>query len=387
MHREIREVLRPTAEPEKRRRVGNPADREVDVGYILEMPAFQEGTPLVDLLGIELRDDHVQDASEIRSRLPLPGLQPFAAFPPLALDERAQGRDIAVLGVHRSIICLDPASGNDPGTAREAGGSEEPVFELCPDCVSDALAAILRTAAAIPVGYASTYGDVVAAAGSVARAVGRVMATNPLYPIVACHRVVGFGGRLSPPGASFRESLTSETGQGWEPHALNAMKPGATLPVMGQNRGFDWFRQAREDLLWTEDTVRAKRYAQACFAAQQVGEKAIKALALQRGNAEVRSHSILEIARALRLNGEIEEIAKRLDQYYISSRYPDSFPTGAPFDYFTREQAEEALRFADRMVRIVSGSFREEIESETRRDAGVGEDGKERGGAEDPLEE
>lgn len=84
----------------------------------------------------------------------------------------------------------------------EAGGSEAPVFELCPDCVSDALAAILRTSAAIPVGYASTYGDVAAAAGSVARAVGRVMATNPLYPIVACHRVVGadlslvgYGGR------------------------------------------------------------------------------------------------------------------------------------------------------------------------------------------------
>ncbi|MFW5683641.1 MAG: MGMT family protein [Spirochaetota bacterium] len=50
---------------------------------------------------------------------------------------------------------------------------------------------ILLAAAAIPVGYVSTYGTVAEAAGSEARAVGRAMATNPLYPIVPCHRVVG----------------------------------------------------------------------------------------------------------------------------------------------------------------------------------------------------
>jgi HEPN domain-containing protein len=65
---------------------------------------------------------------------------------------------------------------------------------------------------------------------------------------------------------------------------------------MGPNRGFDWFRQSRDDLLWAKDTLKAGRFAQACFAAQQVGEKAIKALALKRSYTEVRSHSILEIA-------------------------------------------------------------------------------------------
>lgn len=73
----------------------------------------------------------------------------------------------------------------------EAGGDEEPRFELCPDCVPGPLAWVLRTAAAIPRGYVGTYGGIAAAANTVARAVGRVMATNPLYPIVPCHRVVG----------------------------------------------------------------------------------------------------------------------------------------------------------------------------------------------------
>ncbi len=145
---------------------------------------------------------------------------------------------------------------------------------------------------------------------------------------------------------------------------------------MGPNRGFDWFRQSRDDLLWAKDTLKAGRFAQACFAAQQVGEKAIKALALKRSYTEVRSHSILEIARALKLNDEIEAIAKRLDQYYISSRYPDAFPAGAPSDFFTREQAEEAVRLAGRMVEIVSGSFGEEIASEHDQTASPGRESR-----------
>jgi len=46
-------------------------------------------------------------------------------------------------------------------------------------------------AAAIPLGYASSYGRIAAAAGTIAREVGRLMACNPLYPLVPCHRVVG----------------------------------------------------------------------------------------------------------------------------------------------------------------------------------------------------
>ncbi len=43
-------------------------------------------------------------------------------------------------------------------------------------------------------------------------------------------------------------------------------------------------------------------------------------------------------------------MAKRLDLYYISARYPDAFPSGAPFEYFTRDQAEEAVQYAEALV-------------------------------------
>jgi len=46
-------------------------------------------------------------------------------------------------------------------------------------------------------------------------------------------------------------------------------------------------------------------------------------------------------------------MAKRLDLYYISARYPDAFPSGAPFEYFTRDQGEEAVSFAERIIAAV----------------------------------
>lgn len=73
----------------------------------------------------------------------------------------------------------------------EAGADETPVFELCPDCVHEPLASILCAAALIPRGYVASYGAIAAAAHTEARVVGHVMANNPLYPIVPCHRVVG----------------------------------------------------------------------------------------------------------------------------------------------------------------------------------------------------
>ena len=73
----------------------------------------------------------------------------------------------------------------------EAGDEEAPFFELCPDCVGEPLASVARVASAIPRGFVATYGGIAAAAGTEARVVGHIMATNPLYPIIPCHRVVG----------------------------------------------------------------------------------------------------------------------------------------------------------------------------------------------------
>ena len=64
-------------------------------------------------------------------------------------------------------------------------------FELSSVYILEPLRSVLRTAAAIPLGYVSTYGSIATVAHTDARTVGHIMATNPLYPVVPCHRVVG----------------------------------------------------------------------------------------------------------------------------------------------------------------------------------------------------
>jgi methylated-DNA-[protein]-cysteine S-methyltransferase len=73
----------------------------------------------------------------------------------------------------------------------EAGNEANKSFTLASEHVPEPLASVLLLAAAIPLGYVATYGSIAKGAETEARVVGRIMASNPLYPIVACHRVVG----------------------------------------------------------------------------------------------------------------------------------------------------------------------------------------------------
>jgi len=120
--------------------------------------------------------------------------------------------------------------------------------------------------------------------------------------------------------------------------------------MQAKDRSRDWFRQAQMDLKWGIDTANHGHHAQACFIAQQVCEKAIKALAYARGAELVKGHAILSTVRALNINDELEQIAMRLDQYYIAARYPDAQPEGIPSDYFTADQAREAISMAGKFM-------------------------------------
>ncbi len=85
-----------------------------------------------------------------------------------------------------------------------SGNEDLKDFELAEVYLPEVAAKVLRIAAAIPLGYVTSYGNIAKAANADPIEVGRIMATNPLYPIVPCHRVVGadfslvgYGGRRS----------------------------------------------------------------------------------------------------------------------------------------------------------------------------------------------
>jgi methylated-DNA-[protein]-cysteine S-methyltransferase len=74
-------------------------------------------------------------------------------------------------------------------------------FSLVTEHVSDYARRVIEVVSLVPVGYVASYGSVARAAGGGARAVGRVMASNPFPLVVPCHRVVcsdftlgGYGG-------------------------------------------------------------------------------------------------------------------------------------------------------------------------------------------------
>jgi HEPN domain-containing protein len=115
-----------------------------------------------------------------------------------------------------------------------------------------------------------------------------------------------------------------------------------------------WLHQAEEDFRWGQDSLTCGHFAQACFIAQQVGEKALKALAFYRNFDLVKSHSIARIAEELQIDGGVHEMASALDLYYISARYPDALPGCiAPSDHFTRQMAETALSYAQKIIERV----------------------------------
>ena len=76
--------------------------------------------------------------------------------------------------------------------------------------------------------------------------------------------------------------------------------------------GKRWLEQAGEDLRWAKDLAERGGYHIACFLAQQIGEKAVKAFL-----------------------------------------YPNSLPDSIPARVYTRDAAREAVALAEEMVGFV----------------------------------
>ncbi|MFI5368469.1 MAG: MGMT family protein [Spirochaetia bacterium] len=121
----------------------------------------------------------------------------------------------------------------------ERGNEEQKRFELSSAYVLEPLRSVLRTAAAIPKGYVSTYGSIAAVAHTDAQTVGQIMATNPLYPVVPCHRVVGAdlsltgyrGSRKTPALLAKLERLRTERQGFVEESMIETAGPLKVVPV------------------------------------------------------------------------------------------------------------------------------------------------------------
>ncbi len=119
-----------------------------------------------------------------------------------------------------------------------------------------------------------------------------------------------------------------------------------------------WLDQAREDLKWAGKLAEEGGYHIACFLAQQVAEKALKAFLYARGETIVLGHSVAVLAgRAAEYEAGLKGRASRwavLDGYYIPTRYPNGLPDGIPARVYDSQAAAEAVALAAEVVKSVA---------------------------------
>lgn len=119
-----------------------------------------------------------------------------------------------------------------------------------------------------------------------------------------------------------------------------------------------WYGQARFDLEAARGSVVAGNYEWACFQAQQSTEKALKALLLRQGKRQFLSRSIHDLLQEVqRFAPEFEAVseARRLDEYYIPTRYPNGLPgTVLPHHFYSEKEALECIDLAASVLRLIS---------------------------------
>lgn len=120
----------------------------------------------------------------------------------------------------------------------------------------------------------------------------------------------------------------------------------------------DWLRQAKRDLEHAKRALKDGDFEWACFAAQQGAEKGVKAVFLKL-NCVAWGHSVAGLLQQLPdpwlADKSLVDAGKELDKHYIPARYPNSYPEGAPYEYYTKAEAERAVHHADHVLAFCQG--------------------------------
>ena len=118
-------------------------------------------------------------------------------------------------------------------------------------------------------------------------------------------------------------------------------------------RVVDWMEQAKGEFKAARDLYSTKNYAWCCFACQQAAEKALKSI-LEHLGSPTSGHNLLmlvnEISAYITVPQNVVDACRILNRYYIPTRYPNAFPSGAPIHMFDEKDAMEALELVERVL-------------------------------------
>ncbi len=118
-------------------------------------------------------------------------------------------------------------------------------------------------------------------------------------------------------------------------------------------RTADWLEQAKGELKAAKNLLASGDYAWSCFVSQQAAEKALKAI-LEHFRSPTAGHNLLalieEVGRFTPVPESLRGACRLLNRYYIPTRYPNAFPSGAPVNMFAESDASEAVKLAEGVV-------------------------------------
>ena len=129
-----------------------------------------------------------------------------------------------------------------------------------------------------------------------------------------------------------------------------------------QAQGLRWLEQAGADRHGAQLLFDGESYHLACFIAQQVAEKTLKAFFYAQGEEIVLGHSVEALCRRAAEYDEafadLRQDVAPLDAYYIPTRYPNGLPDTIPARVYTRAAAVETLHMADQTLALVNARMR-----------------------------
>ena len=122
-----------------------------------------------------------------------------------------------------------------------------------------------------------------------------------------------------------------------------------------------WFKTAKGDLETAVVLMKNHRYAHACFHAQQSGEKAIKDVWYFL-DADPWGHSIKKLLQGLeavdlKIFNELDRLEKSaiiLDQFYITTGYPNGLPDLTPEEAYLHDDARNCIEIAEKIIEAVN---------------------------------
>ncbi len=127
--------------------------------------------------------------------------------------------------------------------------------------------------------------------------------------------------------------------------------------MSNREEGLRWLDQAEADLKTARDCVDDGNYYASAFFAQQAAEKALEGFLYTRGYRALITHSVLELLEeAEKVQTGFRaflDLGKELDRHYIGSRYPDFYPAGPPYRFYTEEVARRCVSYAGSILQEV----------------------------------